>query len=105
MSVKINDKTVCAASGDVSSGATCTHLISSDHSFLTFDEFLDFLSARPESPDHTIPAKGAAMCMSANDWGKMKLELETACRLLGKKCSYELSKTIENLGLELDHND
>lgn len=44
-----------------------------------------------------LPARGAAIMMSAADWGAMKTALEVACRELGNSCSYAIKKQISAL--------
>jgi len=79
---------------------------------LTFNEFLDFLEAQPErdcvpvpsmnvcADDQTqgvrshLPARGAAIVMSADDWGRKKTELGQACREMGASCSYSMRAAI-----------
>ena len=41
-----------------------------------------------------LPERGAAIVMSSDDWGVMATELETACRLLKKVCSYQTMRAI-----------
>lgn len=52
------------------------------------DESLDMIESRPEHPPSVFE--------SADDYGEETIELQEACRMLGKSCSYELKKTIEN---------
>lgn len=61
---------------------------------LTPEETLDMLEARPAVQNK--PAHPPAVFQSADDYGEETVELETACRLLGDSCSYELQSTIEN---------
>jgi hypothetical protein len=44
-----------------------------------------------------LPARGAAIIMSDQDWGTMKTELQVACRELKSLCSYQ---TQQILGLK-----
>ena len=87
--IQIYDSKFCSVNGVVSNGAICTHTLNEKEELMTMDQFLDFLSANAQKP--------AALCLSAEDAGAMKDALETACRLLGKKCTYEVEKTIENI--------
>lgn len=105
---------MCAPAGKLSAGGICTHLISPEKTFISFNEILDMLEAQPErecvpvpglsvcadnqnGTPQKIPARGAAIIMSAEDWGAMKTELEEACRKLGKRCSYEVRQMILRL--------
>ena len=94
--VKVTDKRMCAAAGLVSLGGICTHTLTPQKEVLTFDQFIDFLQAQES------PAKGAALCMSSADFGTQKTELETACRMLGSRCTYETYKQILALKRALD---
>lgn len=69
---------------------------------MTMDQFLDFLESVPERPDptnpgKTLPAHGAALCMSVEDWNIMKTELEEACRQMGSHCSFAIQETLRKL--------
>jgi len=74
---------------------------------MNLDEFIDFLEPQEERPDpknpgKTLPARGAALCQSASDWNKMKTDLETACKMLGNRCTYEIVEMIETLKSSID---
>lgn len=87
--VTISDATFCAVAGDLSSGGICSHLLTPATSDLTEDQFLTFLEASP--------TKAAAICMSAQDFGTLKTELELACRELGSSCSYQTQAVIKKM--------
>lgn len=73
---------------------------------------LDFLSAQPDrtcvpvpgmnvcADDQTagtpikLPARGAAIAQSSADWDEEHTELETACREMGKGCSYAAQQAL-----------
>lgn len=57
---------------------------------ISVEEFLEFLLAKP-------PNKGAASCLSSEDYTEMKTELEQACRELGSKCSIETQDMLQSL--------
>jgi hypothetical protein len=84
--VTIRDATTCSVAGQLSAGAICSHTLTSVTADLTLDQFIDFLEAK--AAENGKPAKGAAICMPSADFAEMKTELETACRELGKRCSY-----------------
>lgn len=110
--VQINDTVECAADGKLSIGQICTHSLNSDETTLTSAEAFDFLEAQPErtcvpvpgfnvcSHDQTtgapvdLPARGAAIAQSALDYAMETGELETACRLLGSKCTVALQTMV-----------
>lgn len=113
--ITIQDTSQCAVAGILSAGGICAHSNSPETYDLTFKEYLDFLEAQPERkcvpiPGTTIcaddqshgavediPARGAAICMSSQDWNTMKTELEAACRQLGAQCSYAVKSAIARM--------
>lgn len=101
-SIKVTDKRACSAAGLVSLGGICTHTLTSEKEVLSFDQWIDFLEAQEATQNS--PAKGAAVCMSSIDWGAMKTELEIACRMLGKRCTYELKAHILSMKRAIDFN-
>jgi hypothetical protein len=97
--VTVPNTKVCSVAGVISAGGICAETLTSRTSDLTMDEFLDFLEAQPERPDpkdpsKKLPAHGAAVCQSSEDWNKQKTALEQACRELGKRCSYEIRRAL-----------
>lgn len=105
-SVTVPSTVSCTQAGVWEAGAFCAESITGSKSSMTVDEYLDFLSVAPErkdpnDPTKTIPGRPGAVCQSADDWGKQKTALEQACRILGKRCPYEMKatiKTMESLG-------
>jgi hypothetical protein len=113
--VTIQNAPTCAVAGDLSGGGICSHLLDATTLSLSFTEMVDFLDAQPDrscvqvpgmpvcADDQStgvavkLPARGAAIVMSAADWGTMKTELEVACRELGKGCSYAVQKAVANM--------
>lgn len=80
---------------------------------------VDFLEAQPartcvpvpglpvcadkqEGAQAALPARGAAIVMSSDDWGAMKTELETACRQLGKQCSYAVRRALQRANPQVE---
>jgi hypothetical protein len=95
--VKVRDTRVCAVAGVMRAGADCAWTLSDRTEEMTLDEFIDFLEPQPERPDpvdprKTLPARGGAICQSAEDWNSLKTSLDQACRLLGESCTYEMKK-------------
>lgn len=59
---------------------------------MNLDEWVAFLEPQLEgkTPEGVvIPARGAALCMSSEDYQKIKTALEQACYKLGHWCSKE----------------
>jgi hypothetical protein len=50
---------------------------------MNMNDYLNWLEARD--------GHAAAICMSAADWGDMKMKLELACKMLGKRCKYQIT--------------
>lgn len=101
-SVSIPNGTACSLAGKWEAGAFCAETITGIKSELTLDEYLDFLTPQDERPDpldptKTLPARAGAVCQSTFDWGRQKTALEQACRILGKRCPYELHQTIKTM--------
>ncbi len=99
--ILIPDTRVCVVSGTLLNGADCAWTLSNQKESLNFDQFLDFLEASPEhtdplDPTRTIPAKGGALCVSADDWSRQKTALEQLCRKF-KGCSFEVRKALTNM--------
>jgi len=99
-SVQIQDAETCTVAGVLSAGANCSHLVSSDTSEMTMDEFLYFLEAHAATT--TTPAQGSAICMSSIDFGNVKTELDTMCRLLGKHCTKAVQAVITQMQSMID---
>lgn len=100
-SIQVKDTEVCAAAGLVSAGASCAHTLSDDHRELSFEQFIDFLEPQPQRPNPSdpktpLPARGAALCMSPDDWNSLKTSLEEACKKLGGGCSYEMKQKLSD---------
>jgi hypothetical protein len=100
----------CTAAGALTNGAICAETITGIKSELSFDQYLEFLEPQEEredplNPGQILPKRGGAICQSTSDWGRMKTALEQACRILAKKCSYELRAFIENMGALAERAD
>ncbi len=100
--VTVSNTRVCSVAGQAQYGAICAETLTSKTYDLTFDQLIDMLEAQPERPDpdhpgQVLPAHGAAIIQSSEDWGKNKTALEEACRELGARCSYEVKQAIVNL--------
>lgn len=85
----------CTVAGIVGAGAICAETVTGVTRDMTMDEFFDFLEPKEEHDD--IPGRAGAVCQSADDWNDQKTALEMACRVLGKKCSYEIRQVVKNM--------
>lgn len=85
--VQVPNTEFCTVAGTISAGAICAESITHKTRDMTFDEFLEFIEPGP--------ARGGAICQSADDYNKLKTTLEQACRLLGNRCSFEIKRTIK----------
>lgn len=57
---------------------------------------VQMLDELPADPVHHKPYRAPAIIESAEDFGEETAEIETACRILGKDCTYELQQVIHN---------
>lgn len=92
--VTIPNTRECTAKGRLLDGAMCAETITGRQIEMTFEEYLAFLEPTPERPG--APARGGAICRSAEDFTRQKNALEKACRLLGNRCTYEMRMVIQN---------
>lgn len=79
-------------------GALCQDSNTLDNSKLGIDEFIYFLEAQED--DKTTPeneSKGPALCISSNDFAKLKTAVEQLCHKLGNKCTYEDKQMIARM--------
>lgn len=97
--VKVPNTEVCTVAGITAAGAICAMTLSPHTRNMTLDEFIEFLEPKEAQVDPTgkvtSPARGGALCQSAEDWNKQKTALEKACIKLGKKCTYEMRQTFD----------
>ena len=98
--VQIPDVKVCAVAGVMAAGADCAYTLSDTVEEMTLEQFLEFLEPQPERPDpsdptKTLPARGPALCQSTDDYTRVKIALEQACKKLGTSCSKEVKEGIK----------
>lgn len=101
-SIPIPNTRVCTASGWVLNGADCAYTLSDKVEHIEFNEFMDFLEPKDEQPDlehpdRVIPARGGALCQSAEDWNAQKTALEKLCRKYKGACNYQIQKAVERV--------
>lgn len=75
----------------MSEGANCANTTTGEMKQIGLDEYIDFLKIQTE------PSRPGAVCMSFQDFDHLKTSIEVACRMLGKRCTYEQKKVIENI--------
>lgn len=92
-SVLIPNTQVCAVAGTMAAGSDCAYTLSDDTSSMDLDAWIQFLE--PQEATATAPARGAAICQSAEDWNKLKTATEQLCKKAGRWCSYEAQQKIE----------
>lgn len=83
----------------------CANTLSPETSELTFAQTVEFLEPQPEftNPEGVhFPARGAALCQSAEDWTKLKIVIEQACLKLGKGCTKEAKENIAQVSLVME---
>lgn len=101
--VKIRETRFCSVAGVLIAGMDCGYDLSDKTDSMTFDEMVEFLEPQPERPDpkdpnKMLPARAGAMCQPADDWNHKKTVLEQACKMLGKRCSWQLKEMIRKAG-------
>lgn len=99
--ITIKNSEFCAVSGILAAGMDCANSLKPDTREMNLDETIAWLEPAAAVIDSNgkvvVPAKGSAICQSSNDFTNNKTTLETACRMLGKKCSYELQQVISKM--------
>lgn len=91
----------------MAAGADCDHTLSDQPRSMSLDEFIKFLEPQfevkdPKTGKVVSPARGAALCQSADDWNSLKTSLEQACKKMGNLCKFEIQKKIADAGNRLD---
>lgn len=81
-------------------GADCAYTLDDRTEELTLDEWIAFLE--PKQATETAPARGAAICQSAEDWNKLKTALEQACEKMGRWCTREVQTRAEAVTARVD---
>ncbi len=99
-SIPIPNARICGVSGVFAAGMDCTKILTGEISQMNVNETLDWLEPSPQHPDPSdptkiIPARGAAICQSVDDWNAFKTALEQACTALGDKCDREAKSNFE----------
>lgn len=89
--VLVPDSRLCSVAGIMAGGGYCVHTQTEDEELLTPSQFYAFLE-----PD-TTTGKGAAICMSTDDFAKLQIALEQACRKLGASCTKEVKEQMQSL--------
>lgn len=91
----------CSVAGVIAAGADCANTLNDKTREMDLDEFLAFLEPQAERIDpatgEKLPARAGAICLSAEDYGKQHQDLERACKKLGKWCTFEIKKTIDQV--------
>lgn len=95
-SIKLPDAKICAVSGVMAAGADCAYMNSGKVEELNLDQFVTFLEPQVEPP------RGAAMCMSSEDFSKLKTAIEQACAKLGTSCTKETQEGIRRVSALVD---
>lgn len=104
--IPVKETKVCGVAGVLQAGANCALTFSKipeKESQMTFEEFVEFLEPQPERVVNgkKLPARGAALCQSADDWNAHATALQQACEKLKSACTYEMRKQIESVTTNL----
>jgi hypothetical protein len=92
--------------GTITAGADCAWTSTGETEELNFDLFMDFLEPQPEKPGPNgtiIPAKGPAICISSQDFAKLKTATEQLCAKVGSACTKETKAKMEELSLRIEN--
>lgn len=99
--IEIKNSEFCAVAGILAAGMDCANSLKPDTRSMDLDETIAWLEPSEAVLDsngkEVVPARGAAICQSSNDFNENKTTLEIACRMLGKKCSYQLQQIIASM--------
>lgn len=98
--ITIPNTRVCAVSGLMTAGADCAWTLSDETEEMNLDQLIEFLE--PRVATETLPARGAAICQSAEDWNKQKTALEQACKKMGRWCTFEVKAMAESMQARVD---
>lgn len=97
--VEVKDTEVCAVAGIISAGADCAHTLKTETREMPVADFIAWLEPQAERTDPTTgvttPARGPALCQSAEDYVKVKTALEQACRALKGRCTAEMRDVLQ----------
>lgn len=93
--VTVPNISICSVAGVVEDGGVCAHTEDSTTWYLTLDQLVQMLEAQPASG--TTPAHGAALIESSEDFNALYTSLKEACRILGDRCTEEMSAQIEKM--------
>lgn len=88
----VRDTEVCTVAGIMAAGMDCGHTRTDETRSMNLDEALTFLE--PFEGDKKNPPRAGAMCISADGYTQNKTDIETLCRMLGPKCSYEVKEAL-----------
>lgn len=94
--VAIPNVKVCAVSGVLAAGMDCAYTLDDKTEEMNLDQSVAFLEPQIEPP------RGAAMCMSSEDFSKLKSALEQACKKLGTSCTKEAKANIAQVSDRVD---
>jgi hypothetical protein len=90
--VTIPDIEVCASGYSLENGATCVHSQTDQIREMTAAELVAFLESSP--------TKAPALCMSAQDYSKLRTAIEQLCHRQGqskKRCRKEVQKSFNRI--------
>lgn len=94
--VMLPDARICSASGTLSAGMDCAYTVSDKMEELSLEQSIEFLEPQLDPP------RGAALCMSSEDFSKVKTAIEQACKKLGTSCRKETRESIEEVASRFD---
>lgn len=87
---------LCSVAGVMSAGADCVNTLDDKNEELNLDQWITFLEPQ------LTPPRGAAMCLSSEDFSKIKTFIDQACAKLGTSCKQEAVETIAMVSARID---
>ena len=95
---KIRDTRVCTVAGIMAAGMDCGHTRTDETDSMNLDETLVFLEPQVGDPKKGTKDRAGAMCIAAEDFTRNKTDLETLCRMLVNRCTFEVREEIKAMG-------
>lgn len=97
--VPVPNTKYCAVAGKLAAGMSCGETLNDNITRMPLADTIAFLE--PQQKTDTQPARGGAICMSADDFNKIKTAVEQLCKKVGSMCTYETKKKIAEVSAKI----
>jgi hypothetical protein len=94
--VQLPNIKICSVAGNMSAGLDCAWTNDDATEEMNLDQAVAFLEPQIE------PERGGALCMSSEDFSKLKSAMEQACKKLGTSCTKETKENIVQVSERMD---